>query len=70
MGDFNIIDEFTQNLLDTLERLDLYENQGGVFTEEALFKASQTALQGFGKPMEMFLDPTAIGAFKKLNGKK
>ena len=54
MGDFSIHDEFTQGLLDTLERLNLYKDQSGVLTIGAIQQASQIALQNFGAPAQMY----------------
>jgi len=65
MGDFSTIDEYTQGLLDTLERLKLYKPN--MF--DSVFNA---ALNNFGRPDKLYISPQAFKDLSEAlyNGKK
>lgn len=64
MGDFGH-DEYTQGLLDTLERLKLFEGY------DAIELAMMKAIQGFGRPDQLLVSPSQLKAMESLfNGKK
>lgn len=59
MGDIFTIDEVTQKLLDTLERLELYDSH-------PLHEILRAAASNFGTPDKVLMSPEALKAFKKL----
>lgn len=62
MGDLLMLNEYTQKLLDTLERLNLYKPDP---IHNILRAAAITSAVSFGTPDELLMSPEALKAFKK-----
>lgn len=57
MGDFGLYDEYTQGLLDTLERLGMYNS-----LLDSLQKMASVATGNFGAPTQMYMSPQSFQA--------